>query len=319
MALSTEAYEALQAIVGERNVTRDPAILDGYALQMLVELVRPNASHYMPRAGAIVMPGSTEEVQAIVKAANKYNFGVKPHGTGWYHWASPDVRPGQPLRRREGHRPARHAPHERHRDRREERHRHRRAVRHPRAAARRGHQAGLELQHHRRGLVLLRGRRHLRLLGHRGRHHVDGRQRRERPGHGMGHPQRRDRPQRLARLGRRLVLQRGPGPVACAASCAARSAAAAAWASTPSAPSVWPIGPAPPTGRCTGTVPAYRLPIDETFRVYTVAVPTWDAWTDLYYKIYDNEIGYTCTASTTWPAPSSLPRSGSCTTTPPSS
>ena len=45
----------------------------------------------------------------------------------------------------------------------------------------------------------------------------------------------------------------------------------------------WPV---------TGTVPAYRLPIDETFRVYTVAVPTWDAWADLYYKIYDNEIGY---------------------------
>ncbi len=48
----------------------------------------------MPRAAAIVMPASTEEVQAIVKAANKYNFGVKPHGTGWYHWASPMYDPG---------------------------------------------------------------------------------------------------------------------------------------------------------------------------------------------------------------------------------
>ncbi len=89
MALSTEAYEALQAIVGERNVTRDPAILDGYAVQMLAELVRRDCSHYMPRAAAIVMPASTEEVQAIVKLANKHTFGVKPHGTGWYHWASP--------------------------------------------------------------------------------------------------------------------------------------------------------------------------------------------------------------------------------------
>ena len=190
MALSTEAYEALQAIVGERNVTRDPAILDGYALQMLVELVRPNASHYMPRAGAIVMPAlhrrgaghrqGGQQVQLRRQAARHrlVSLGVA------------DVRPGQPLRRREGHRPARHAPHERHRDRREERHRHRGAVRHPRAAARRGHQARLELQHHRRRVVLLRGRRRLRLLGHRGRHHVDGRQRRERPRDGMGHPQR---------------------------------------------------------------------------------------------------------------------------------
>ena len=41
-----------------------------------------------------------------------------------------------------------------------------------------------------------------------------------------------------------------------------------------------------------GTVPAYRLPLDETFRAYTLAVPDWEAWADAYYKIYDNEIGY---------------------------
>ena len=57
MALSNEAYAGLQEIVGERNVTRDPAILDGYAVQMLAELVRPNCSHYMPRAAAIVHAG----------------------------------------------------------------------------------------------------------------------------------------------------------------------------------------------------------------------------------------------------------------------
>ncbi len=43
---------------------------------------------------------------------------------------------------------------------------------------------------------------------------------------------------------------------------------------------------------------------------------TWDAWTDLYYKIYDNEIGYTLHRHTTWPVPTSLRRSGSCTTIP---
>ena len=84
MALSNEAYEALQDIVGEKNVSRDPAVLDGYAVQMLTELVRPNCSHYMPRAAAIVMPASTEEVQKVVRLANTYKFGIKPHGTGWY-------------------------------------------------------------------------------------------------------------------------------------------------------------------------------------------------------------------------------------------
>lgn len=33
-----------------------------------------------------------------------------------------------------------------------------------------------------------------------------------------------------------------------------------------------------------GTVPAYRRPVDDLFRVYTLAVPSWDAWADLYYK-----------------------------------
>ena len=88
MALSDEAYWALEDIVGKRNVSRDPAVLDGYAMQMLAELVRPNCSHYMPRAAAVVMPASTEEVQKVVRLANKYTFGIKPHGTGWYHWAS---------------------------------------------------------------------------------------------------------------------------------------------------------------------------------------------------------------------------------------
>jgi len=45
----------------------------------------------------------------------------------------------------------------------------------------------------------------------------------------------------------------------------------------------WPV---------TGTVPVYRLPIDETFRVYTAAMPSWNAWADAYYKIYDNELGF---------------------------
>ncbi len=48
-------------------------------------------------------------------------------------------------------------------------------------------------------------------------------------------------------------------------------------------PRAWEVG---------GTLPAYRLPIADTQRVYTLAVPDWDAWAEIYYKIYDNEIGY---------------------------
>ncbi len=87
--ITDEAYRALEDIVGADNVSRDAAILDTYAFQWLAELVRPDQSHYMPRPAAVVLPGSTEEVQAIVRLANKYGLKVKPHGTGWYHWSGP--------------------------------------------------------------------------------------------------------------------------------------------------------------------------------------------------------------------------------------
>ena len=84
-----DAYRALEDIVGADNVSRDAAVLDTYAFQWLAELVRPDQSHYMARPAAVVLPGSTEEVQAIVRLANKYGLKVKPHGTGWYHWSGP--------------------------------------------------------------------------------------------------------------------------------------------------------------------------------------------------------------------------------------
>ncbi len=87
--LSDEAYRALEDIVGAENVSRDAAVLDSYAFQCLAELIRPEHSHYMPRHAAVALPGSTEEVQAIVRLANKYGFKVKPHGTGWYHVQRP--------------------------------------------------------------------------------------------------------------------------------------------------------------------------------------------------------------------------------------
>ena len=51
-----EAYRALEDIVGAENVSRDAAILDGYAFQYLAELIRPEHSHFMPRHAAVVLP-----------------------------------------------------------------------------------------------------------------------------------------------------------------------------------------------------------------------------------------------------------------------
>ena len=90
MVFSREAYRALEDCVGPENISDDPVLCDTYAYQYLAELVRADHSnHFMPRPVAAIMPGSTEEVQAIVKVCNKYKIKVKPFSTGWYFYAAP--------------------------------------------------------------------------------------------------------------------------------------------------------------------------------------------------------------------------------------
>jgi hypothetical protein len=89
MALSKEAYQALEDIVGPENISDDPALCDSYAFQYLADTARPDQSHFMPRPVAALMPGSTEEVQAIVRTCNRYKMKVKPYSTGWYFFAAP--------------------------------------------------------------------------------------------------------------------------------------------------------------------------------------------------------------------------------------
>ncbi len=89
MALSKEAYRALADIVGPDNISDDPVLCDSYAFQWLAETVRPDQSHFMPRPAAAILPGSTEEVQAIVKTCNRYKIKVKPYSTGWYFYCAP--------------------------------------------------------------------------------------------------------------------------------------------------------------------------------------------------------------------------------------
>src|SRR4030066_658010 len=89
MALSRDAYRSLEDIVGPDNISDDPALLDSYAFQYLAETARPDQSHFMPRPVAALMPGTTEEIQAIVKTCNRYKIKVKPYSTGWYFFGAP--------------------------------------------------------------------------------------------------------------------------------------------------------------------------------------------------------------------------------------
>ncbi len=82
MALSREAYEALEDIVGPDNVSEDPAVVDSYAHQADAELTG-TPGRFMPRPAAAILPGSTEEVQAIVRTCNRYRLKYKAYSTGW--------------------------------------------------------------------------------------------------------------------------------------------------------------------------------------------------------------------------------------------
>jgi glycolate oxidase len=90
MALSQEVYEALEAIVGPDNITQEPATLDSYAYQWMAELVTDvtGGSKFFDRAEAVLMPGSAEDVQAIVKACNKHKLKFHVFSTGWGPWAA---------------------------------------------------------------------------------------------------------------------------------------------------------------------------------------------------------------------------------------
>jgi hypothetical protein len=85
MELSKEIYKEFENIVGTNNISDDPAILATYVTPMA------QSQHHMgpvygvttPPGVAVLMPGNTEEVQAIVKLCNKYKIKYKASSTFW--------------------------------------------------------------------------------------------------------------------------------------------------------------------------------------------------------------------------------------------
>jgi len=90
MALGRGIYRALEDIVGPENISDEPAILDSYAYQWLGEF-RPagKGERFLFRPEAVVLPGGTEEVQAIVKTCNRYKIKFKALSTGWGFFGGP--------------------------------------------------------------------------------------------------------------------------------------------------------------------------------------------------------------------------------------
>ncbi|MBW1839514.1 MAG: FAD-binding oxidoreductase, partial [Deltaproteobacteria bacterium] len=81
--LMEDAYKALEDIVGPEYISDDPAVTQGYTLAHLAGIPALQAMGFpRVRPPAIVLPGSTEDVQAILRVCNRYKVNFFPICTG---------------------------------------------------------------------------------------------------------------------------------------------------------------------------------------------------------------------------------------------
>jgi glycolate oxidase len=84
VALKPEVYKAFEDVVGKENISQDPAILESYRCYAAQSSAHYGPyDHKTPLPAAVIMPGSTEDVQAVVKLCNKYNIPFKASTTFW--------------------------------------------------------------------------------------------------------------------------------------------------------------------------------------------------------------------------------------------
>lgn len=85
MALASNVYDALEAIVGEKNITQDEGVFLSYMYAPFG--LFPETGKFTPvPPEAVLLPGSTEEVQEIVRTCNQHQLMYKAHSTGWGPW-----------------------------------------------------------------------------------------------------------------------------------------------------------------------------------------------------------------------------------------
>jgi glycolate oxidase len=91
MAFTEVAYKALQDIVGEDNVTNEPAMCQAYSrVQWLPSgVMQREQCGLNMRPTCVVMPGSAEEAQSVIKVAKRYKFPFIPRGSGFTNQAFP--------------------------------------------------------------------------------------------------------------------------------------------------------------------------------------------------------------------------------------
>ena len=83
MKLVKEAYQALEDIVGPEYITQEPVILDTYN-QVIGNKFFFDAKH-STRPAAVLLPSTTEEIQAAIKVCNKYGILFKAFSSGFLY------------------------------------------------------------------------------------------------------------------------------------------------------------------------------------------------------------------------------------------
>jgi glycolate oxidase len=87
MALARDVYRELEDILGPENISEDLAVTDGYAWYGMGKSTRPEDCFFL-RPEAVVLPGSAEDVQAIIKLCNRRGIKSKASSTGYGVWCA---------------------------------------------------------------------------------------------------------------------------------------------------------------------------------------------------------------------------------------
>ena len=84
MSLANDVYKEFEDVVGKRNISRDPAVCESYRCYAAQSSAHYGPfDHRTPMPAAVIMPGSTEEVQGVVRICNKYQVPFKASTTFW--------------------------------------------------------------------------------------------------------------------------------------------------------------------------------------------------------------------------------------------
>ena len=76
MSLPKGAYEALENALGPENVCDDPGVTCAYSYMWLLYSTHAQSGRYRP--AAVALPKNTDDVQTIIKIANRYKFNYIP-------------------------------------------------------------------------------------------------------------------------------------------------------------------------------------------------------------------------------------------------